>query len=200
MRSTGVVEQWSDASNPNPPVLPYSNTPFILLFPYERVIDHILDCQFFLESACLKFLFDDGGNNLLGDLAVERERISVFVISGGSVSGIHLDVFPQNPHRIVLVLTGISHPSLVGTEKFCDLLLFLAEKRFFRRESFVGPVGEDFLEVEQFVVALALGNLGYRKPNYRCIHTFGGQGGKARRGAADLKDGDLLRIDVEMAQ
>ena len=72
---------------------------------------------------------------------VQWKRVSVFIVSRRSFSGVHLNVLPESRDAIVAIFAGVSHASLKGPQELDRLLFLFCQPRFPRDEADVGPLG-----------------------------------------------------------
>src|SRR5581483_11337520 len=165
---------------------------------HERFIDQFVERELALDAAGVEFLLNHGRNRLLGDLAVYRKGIFVLVVSGRRHRRIHLDVLPDGGDRILFVFVRVADAALISAEEARHLVLFLREPRLSRGEGLVRPLRENFLQVEELVVAFRFGDLGNGKPHDAGIDAAGLQRREARRRAADLQYCHLFRINPEV--
>ena len=164
------------------------------------MVHQLIQGDFPLDPPRFKFLFNNNGDRLLGEPAVDRKRVAVLVIAQRRIGGVHLYVLPDGFHPVFFVLQCVLDAPLIGSQEPGDRCLFLVQPGFLGGKGFIGPFREDFFQIQKFDKPLRLGNLGHGEPDDAGIHPFGCESGKAGRRAADLHDRHLFGIDAKMVQ
>src|ERR687893_3257 len=79
----------------------------------EAVVNHLVRRDLRLESPRLHFLLHGSDDTCIENVAIERKRVAVLVVSGARLGGIQPDILSERSNAVVAVLARMLHAALI---------------------------------------------------------------------------------------
>ena len=80
----------------------------------EAVVNHLVRRDLRLESPGLHLLFHSGDDTCIENVAVERKRFAILIVSSASLGGIQPDILSERSNPLVAVLARMLHAALIS--------------------------------------------------------------------------------------